>query len=75
MTADGRLVQTSDTEEPDLFWAIRGAGANFGIVTSFSFDLHPFGGVLHRGTRIYRAADAQAIWANLRDRAPIFRTR
>ena len=70
VTADGRLVRASATEEPDLFWAIRGAGANFGIVTSFSFDLHPFGGVLHRGTRIYRAADAQAVWANLRDHAP-----
>jgi FAD/FMN-containing dehydrogenase len=69
VTADGRLVRASETEEPDLFWAMRGAGANFGIVTSFELALHPFGGVLHRGTRVYRASDAQAVWANLRDRA------
>jgi FAD/FMN-containing dehydrogenase len=69
VTADGRVARASETEEPDLFWAMRGAGANFGIVTSFEFELHPFAGVLHRGTRIHRAADAQAVWANLRERA------
>jgi FAD/FMN-containing dehydrogenase len=43
VTADGRLVHASDDENPDLFWALRGAGANFGIVTSFQFRLHPVG--------------------------------
>jgi FAD/FMN-containing dehydrogenase len=70
VTADGRFVRASETEEPDLFWAIRGAGHNFGIVTAFEFELQPFGGVLHRGTRIYRAADAQAVWAVVRNAAP-----
>jgi FAD/FMN-containing dehydrogenase len=70
VTADGRFVRSSATDEPDLFWGIRGAGFNFGVVTAFEFDLQPFGGVLHRGTRIYQAADAQAVWANLRDSAP-----
>ncbi len=43
VTADGQLRVASATENPDLFWAVRGAGPNFGVVTSFEFDLHPVG--------------------------------
>jgi FAD/FMN-containing dehydrogenase len=43
--ADGSVVRASDTENADLFWAIRGAGANFGIVTSFEFHVEPVGDV------------------------------
>src|SRR5436305_4921458 len=44
--ADGSIVQTDAEREPDLFWAIRGGGGNFGVVTSFSFRCHPVSTVL-----------------------------
>jgi FAD/FMN-containing dehydrogenase len=46
VTADGTLLTASPTEHPDLFWAVRGAGANLGVVTSFEYRLHEVGPVL-----------------------------
>ena len=46
VTAEGRLLRASATENPDLFWGMRGAGANFGVVTSFEYRLHPVGPLL-----------------------------
>jgi FAD/FMN-containing dehydrogenase len=49
VTADGRRVRASEDEHPELFWGMRGAGPNFGIVTAFEFRLHPFDGQVVHG--------------------------
>lgn len=46
VTADGKIVQCSAEQNPDLFWGLRGAGANFGVVTEFEYKLHPVSNVL-----------------------------
>jgi FAD/FMN-containing dehydrogenase len=63
VTADGRLVHVSEDEHPDLFWGIRGAGPNFGIVTSFEFRLHPVGPVVTHGALVFPIERAQEVAA------------
>jgi len=58
VTAEGEVARASDEENPDLFWALRGGGGNFGVVTEFEFDLHPFGPEELAGMILYRLEDA-----------------
>src|SRR3954466_3799187 len=64
VTADGRVVHASEDENPELFWGLRGAGANFGIVTSLEYRLHPLDPVITHGTVLHpvdRANDLAAL--------------
>jgi FAD/FMN-containing dehydrogenase len=67
VTADGRLVRASRDEEPELFWGLRGAGANFGVATSLELELQPFSGTLHRGVHVHPASDIQELWPMFRE--------
>jgi FAD/FMN-containing dehydrogenase len=58
VTAGGELVRASATENPDLFWAIRGGGGNFGIVTSFEFQAHPVGPIVLAGLIVHPLSQA-----------------
>ena len=68
-TADGRLVRATETDEPELFWGLRGAGWNFGIATAFEFRLQPFGPDLHRGVLTFPATQIQDVWTVFREYA------
>ncbi len=64
--ADGRQVTASDHENQDLFWALRGGGGNFGVVTSFEFQLHEVGDVVG-GPMFYEVDDAATVMGFYRD--------
>ncbi|RCW80095.1 FAD-binding oxidoreductase [Phyllobacterium bourgognense] len=67
VTAAGELVQASASANPDLFWAIRGGGGNFGVITSFEFQLHSVGPDLVSGLIIHSFANARELLARYRE--------
>jgi FAD/FMN-containing dehydrogenase len=67
VTADGALLRASEHEQPDLFWALRGGGGNFGVVTSFEFRLHPIGPTVLAGPILWEASDAGEVLRFYRD--------
>ncbi|UUM33028.1 FAD-binding oxidoreductase [Vibrio japonicus] len=73
VTADGRQLRASETENPDLFWGLRGGGGNFGIVTQFEFQLHPVGPDVLSGLIVFPFDQAKSIltqFASFTESAP-----
>ncbi|MFP5072889.1 FAD-binding oxidoreductase [Pseudonocardia nantongensis] len=68
--ADGRVVRASADEHPDLFWALRGGGGNFGIVTEFDFSLVPVGPMISFGMFFFGLDDGPAVLRLARDLIP-----
>ena len=67
VTADGVQLRATEDEHPDLFWALRGGGGNFGVVTSFEFRLHSVGPTVLAGPILWDAADAGEVLRCYRD--------
>ncbi len=67
VTADGRLVRASEAENEHLLWGLRGGGGNFGIVTSFEFELHPLGPTVYAGPVFFPGDAAGDLLRTFRD--------
>jgi FAD/FMN-containing dehydrogenase len=73
VTADGKAIHANENQNTDLFWAIRGGGGNFGIVTSFEFRLYPVGPMVTLCAPFYPAEEAKNIlpvWRKFMDESP-----
>ncbi|MBN3923960.1 FAD-binding oxidoreductase [Nostoc sp. NMS4] len=66
IAADGNKIRTSENENPDLFWAIRGGGGNFAIVTEFEFALHPVGPEILAGLIVFPFSQAKQVLTQYR---------
>ena len=71
VTADGRIIRASESENSDLLWGLRGGGGNFGIVTQFEFELHPLGPMVYAGPIFYPADAAHELLHTFRDWAVV----
>lgn len=69
VTADGQFLHASPDEHPDLFWALRGGGGNFGVVTAFSYRLHPVGPTVFAGPIFFAFDAARDVFRGFRDSA------
>ncbi len=67
VTADAEIVTASADENTDLFWALRGGGGNFGVVTTFEMGLHPVGPEIHAGMMVWPMTEAPAVLRAMRD--------
>jgi FAD/FMN-containing dehydrogenase len=67
VTADGRLLVATETENAELFWALRGGGGNFGVVTSFEYRLHPVGPMVAFAGPVYPIEETARVMAGFRD--------
>jgi len=67
VTAAGEVVRASATEHPDLYWALRGGGGNFGVVTRFEFRLHPVGPDVLSGLIVYPISEAKSVLQQYRE--------
>ncbi len=66
VTADGQMLVASETENADLFWALRGGGGNFGVVTSFEYRLHPLGPMVAFAGPVYPLEQSAEVMAGFR---------
>jgi hypothetical protein len=67
VTAEGDIIRASADDHPDLFWALRGGGGNYGVVTSFRFTLHPIGPTVMAGPVFWAAEDTTDVLRFYRD--------
>lgn len=67
VTADGQVLHASASEHPDLFWALRGGGGNFGVVTQYEFSLQPVGPEIFAGLIVYPFEQAKQVLTQYRD--------
>jgi FAD/FMN-containing dehydrogenase len=67
VTADGGLVRAAEDENPDLFWALRGGGGNFGVVTALEYRLHPVGPVVLGGLMMFSPESGPELVRHWRD--------